>query len=137
MTEHFEWEPAFDIRVEAMNDEHKKLIAIMNRLADESDAKAPRGRLSRSLKELGDYTKIHFAHEEAYMESIAYPKLAIHRGVHKQLLQQFSGFVEQFEAGNGTISEDFFHFLKRWLIAHIKHIDGQYGEFSQTVRKSA
>lgn len=133
MAECFQWSAAYDLEVGAMNDEHKQLVAIMNRLIKESEAKASRHVLGRHLRDLLAYTAMHFEHEEAYMESIRYPKLNTHRGVHRQLLQQLEAHARDFEAGDGRMSEAFFDFLKRWLIAHIKHIDGQYSTFSSQV----
>jgi hemerythrin len=51
------------------------------------------------------------------------------------LLENFSKHYESFNQ-NGKLTDDFFHFLKFWLSAHIQGIDKKYGE-AKVVKKNA
>jgi hemerythrin len=120
------------VSVTKMDDEHQKLIDIMNRLHERNEANAPKQELSTILNELGEYTVKHFTHEEAYMESINYPKLSIHKTIHASLLEKFSFHKKDFLMNHDKVSREFFDFLTMWLRAHIQGIDRQYGDFSKT-----
>jgi len=125
-----EYSDTLDTGVGAMNEEHKHLIGIMNKLHDQFEAKKDFNTLIATFNDLANYTVKHFDDEEKYMASINYPKLETHRGVHKNLLNQVMGFKKSFIAKQ-EISPDIFPFLKTWLVSHIKGIDVQYGKHNQ------
>jgi len=133
----YEWNPTLDIHVKEMNDEHKVLIDLMNRLHDEVQQGQARPQVQKTFQDLVQYTRQHFFDEEDYMYSINYPGLATHQLIHAKLLSQLDGHFEAFRSGNGTVGPQVFDFLKMWLNAHIRGIDVQYGEHSMSVRKTA
>ena len=112
-----------------MNDEHKKLIQLMNIVYEKNQAKAPKSDIKNALTSLANYTTRHFKDEESYMESISYPKLSTHKLIHQDLLKKVKKHIDDFDSGNGEVPEAFFDFLKLWLVSHIKGIDSQYGEY--------
>lgn len=122
---YYEWGPHLDVHVGAMNDQHKGLIDAMNRLYDLLGQKASRAVLGQALDHLGKLTTSHFREEEAFMTRLNFPKLEMHKGLHKKLLDRFAEFATAF-AKTGQLGEDFFQFLKFWLSAHIQGIDSQY-----------
>ena len=127
-----EWTKQLDIGVPAMNTEHMKLLEIMNRLYDRNEAKCEVPELRALLTELGAYTIKHFSDEEAYLATIEYPELAIHKLIHKDLLEKFGRHVTDFDV-RGILDPAFFGFLKLWLSAHIQGVDMKYGAFSKTI----
>lgn len=133
----YEWNNNLDIHVKEMNDEHKILIDLMNRLYDEAGSGKPKAVLQKTFLELVNYTRRHFQDEEQYMYSINYPGLPTHRLIHAKLLSQLDEHYEAFKKGDGTVGAQVFDFLKMWLNAHIRGIDIQYGEHSLSVRRSA
>lgn len=120
-----EWNDSLDVKVKAMNDEHKELIRLMNDLYDKVEAKANKEILTKSLVALKEYTIKHFEDEEKYMESIDFAELKTHKNIHKALLDKLAGFEEKFLT-TGGIGQDFFDFLSFWLRSHIKGIDTKY-----------
>lgn len=126
----FEWTQKLDIGVGEMNDEHKVLIGLMNKLHDLNAKNAATWEIEKALTELGSYTTKHFSDEEAYMAKISYPGLTTHKIIHKDLLEKFGAHVEAFKTSQ-KLAPDFFSFLTIWLNAHIQGIDTKYGEFSK------
>lgn len=133
----FEWSPELALDVEAMDDQHEKLIGMMNRLSEQNDAGASRAELLEGLEQLARFTVEHFDAEEAYMQSIGYPKLERHKLIHGDLLKKLQEHVVKFRAGDGRISRELLGFLKLWLGAHIKGIDRQYAEHGRGLSRSA
>lgn len=129
MSNYFQWDARYDIGVPDMNREHQKLIDLMNQLHKHHEAHASKEVIARTVDALFNYTKTHFAHEEAYMAKIKYPELKVHQLVHKDLLEKLVGHKSEFDA-KGVLSDSFFSFLKRWLAAHIMGIDKKYSEHS-------
>ena len=126
----FKWDPAqLSVKVQAMDDEHQKLIEIMNRLYAKADSKASKAELAPVLKELASYATKHFSDEEKFFDSIPnYPNAKAHKLIHQDLLQRVGKYVKEFETGSGTIAPEFFSFLKVWLTDHIAGVDKKYGE---------
>lgn len=130
---YFEWTDKLDLGVDDMNNEHKELIRIMNKLYDRNSQGASKMELQNIISELAAYTVKHFSDEEKYMESIEFPDLKQHKLVHKNLLEKLGSFKENFDANEEKVGDDFFNFLKLWLAAHIQGIDMKYGKFSQSI----
>lgn len=130
MAEFFPWDPTkYALSIPDMDNQHRVLIQIMNRLASQDSAGAPKADLSRLLAQLVTATVQHFADEELYMASKAYPKLEIHKKIHADLVAQLRGHVDAFNAGSSLrLNRELLDFLKLWLAAHIRGIDMQYAE---------
>jgi len=125
-----EWDDKYDIHVDAMNNQHKHLMSLMNNLFELNESKAAKPVIGKAIADLGAAAQSHFADEEAYMESLSYPELARHKIVHKQLLEKYGGHAEAFAEGEGELSKEFFNFIRLWLAAHIQGIDMKYGDFA-------
>ena len=75
---------------------------------------------------LAEATVAHFADEEAYMASVAFPDLKSHKLIHQKLLTDFTAHKARFDAGHGELEKGFFDFLSLWLRSHICHVDAKY-----------
>jgi hemerythrin-like metal-binding protein len=128
MSNFFEWDAGrFGLGIDNIDDEHQQIIAAMNELHRAYEAKAPRARLAEAIERLKRITVTHFRNEEAYMEKIGYAEVRKHRLMHQHLLERLETFVTGFLA-SGTLTEEFFQFLKMWLKSHICGIDTQYAK---------
>ncbi len=130
MSEFFKWDPTlYSVKVRNMDNEHIRLIEIMNQLYDKNSKKVSKEEIKRTLNELASYTITHFKNEEMFMQSIKYAGLANHKRIHEDLLTKFKAHMTEFEKSSAaTLSGAFFAFLKVWLGAHIQGIDRKYGE---------
>lgn len=126
-----EWSSALALNVAAMDGEHKELIAYMNRLHDLNEQNAPKDAIVAAFKNLAEFTIKHFSDEEAYMSSINFPDLELHKYIHKDLLTKVSKHFEDFKAGDGKLDRKVFDFLNIWLKAHIMGLDSKYAEHSR------
>lgn len=124
----------FDVLVPKMNDQHEKLVAMMNHLYLRHDGGAGKVELDRLITDLKNYTIKHFAEEETYLTGINFPQLAMHKSIHKKLLEDFESHHKSFTTGPGKLSPQFFEFLRLWLTSHIMHIDRKYGEFATAAK---
>lgn len=126
----FQWDPSkLSVHVDKMDQEHIKLINLMNKLATRHEEKAPFTELASLAKELQNWTITHFDHEEKFFETLPYTQANVHKKIHKDLLAKLEEHVKTFEKTK-TLPDDFFRFLKVWLTAHIAGIDIKYGEIA-------
>lgn len=128
MSSLFVWDPQrLELKVTEMDNEHKKLVDMMNNLYKKNHENASKPELMRVINELADFVVVHFQHEESYLEKIRFPGLLNHKGIHQRLLSQLKQHKTDFETSSAAkINEKFFDFLTLWLSAHIQHIDMQY-----------
>lgn len=128
MSSLFVWDAErYELKITEMDNEHKKLVEIMNRLYTKNKEGLPKSELVKIVDELGAYTMTHFKHEEAYLEKIKFAGLTNHKGIHQRLLTQFTQHKNDFISSSANkINDKFFDFLTLWLSAHIQHIDMQY-----------
>ncbi len=116
------WQDRFNIGVDFIDKEHKKLFSIMNRLFS---YKKQEGKsqwvCQEGIKYFKGHAMKHFTEEEAYMASIDYSGFETHRRLHdnfrKVTLPSLERELEREEYSEDAIS----HFLgvcAGWLIGH-------------------
>lgn len=117
------WEESYSVGVKELDDQHKKLIHIINELdqvEDERDAKV------RILNALVEYTKEHFATEELYFRQFGFEKTDEHIEEHLELIAEVEDLVYQFAVGESLDAVKLKGFLTTWLVDHIQGADQEY-----------
>ena len=83
-----QWDEKYSIHNDAIDAQHKKLFDIAYRVGLLINRQASSDEIKQILSELFEYMKVHFADEEAYMESIGYPNLEQQRESHQEIISQ-------------------------------------------------
>jgi hemerythrin len=124
-----EWKNAFSVGVLEIDDQHRKLLAIINHLHDAMRAGSDTAELSRVMDELVNYTRFHFAFEEQLMERVAYPDVQEHRRRHQAMVARVVQFQADVANARALFSMKLMEFLKYWLSKHILETDMAYALF--------
>jgi hemerythrin len=125
-----EWTEKLSVGVTQFDQEHQKLVGMVNDLFDAVQAGKGKDRLGPILDGLITYTKTHFANEERYMTEHNYPNLKAHKAEHDALAKQVLAVQAKFQAGaTAALSMEVMNFLKNWLVKHILGTDKTYGPF--------
>ena len=120
------WSRSYSVGVTQMDNEHKRLIDIINNLYAAMIAGRSREAVGSILDELIDYTKTHFAHEEKLMQEAGYSGYDEQKRSHVALVSQVVEIQQKYR--NGTaLGQEVMNFLKDWLINHIQGLDKKYG----------
>jgi hemerythrin len=122
------WNDTLSVKVTEMDDQHKKLIDIINRLHDAMAKRAGQQVLGGLLNELIDYTVTHFQCEEKYMRATAYPGYTQQKQQHDGFIKQVQDLQTRFQANQPCVTLDAMEFLKNWLTKHIQGTDKQYSD---------
>ena len=131
------WIEAYSVGVAAMDVQHKKLIAMINQIADcQADQRVgASGDFHEILSAMFDYTQVHFTAEEAYLRKIGYPQLDTHEKEHEAFLEKAAELGVA--AVEGVQNRAGLHdYLKSWLLTHILKSDMQYRHFVEEQRAS-
>jgi hemerythrin len=117
------WDKSLEVGHAGIDSDHKKLVALVNQLADAMAAGQGKEVCGKVLAELASYTKTHFAMEERLMAAHGYPKAAEHKSEHDKLVKEVLDFKAKFDAGSVMLSVSLLNFLKQWLAHHIHESD--------------
>lgn len=132
----FEWNDQLSVGVKEMDDQHKKLIAIINELHAAMAARRASEITTGIIKSLIDYTKTHFSQEERFLQGINYPSLAAQKTSHVRFVERINQFKADYEKNQSISAPEVMLFLKNWLTGHIQHDDKQYGKFVASTQKT-
>lgn len=116
------WDDSYIIGIKAIDNQHKKLFDLVNRLYDVEEGENSKEELRTILYEFNDYMKVHFKDEEEYMASIDFPDLKNHRKIHQKLIENLATIIHT-PAKLEIIKTKMRVVAKRVLIDHIMHED--------------
>lgn len=119
----FPWDDKYKTNHLTIDTDHKKLVELINQLADAMQAGKGRDVCGKVLNELVNYTKTHFANEEKLMAAHGYVKTAEHKAEHAKFVQEVADFKGKFDSGALTVTSSLLNFLRDWLINHILNSD--------------
>jgi hemerythrin len=124
-----EWNDSYSVGVKKMDDQHKKLIELINQLHDAM--KDGKGNLEvlTVVKGLVDYTVFHFGDEEKLLKDNNYPGILSQETKHKGFVAKVKEFQDDVTSGKLAISMKVNQFLKDWLLEHIVGEDKKYGPY--------
>lgn len=135
----FEWTDAVSVGVNEVDDQHKVLISLLNRLFVAIAQRNSQEILGEILVALVEYTKTHFDLEERLMVEAGYndAKTQAHMEEHRLFTVRLDELLNKYSEGGKPISFEVVHFLKRWLYDHIMITDRAYATALKTAGLSA
>lgn len=121
------WSPALSVKIKQCDDQHIKLVNMVNELHDAMKEGKGKEVLGKILNGLIAYTATHFADEEKLMAQHNFPELSQHKAIHETLVKQVLELQTKFKSGQAILTYDVMNFLKDWLVKHIQGDDKKYG----------
>jgi hemerythrin len=125
----FTWNDSYSVNVKIIDEQHKKLFALVNQLHAAMSAGKGKEMIDTVLNEMVDYTRTHFTTEEKLLEKYHYPKLAEQKQEHALFVQKVSEMQQKMQSGSLSLSIEAITFLKDWLNHHISGSDKEYSKF--------
>lgn len=122
------WDDQYSVEIQEIDEQHKKLIAIINHLYEALANKKDRDKTTIVFDELVEYTKVHFAVEETLMRIFDYPDYEEHKAIHDKIVARVLDYYKQYQAGDDKVGMELLMFLKEWLFDHINKVDKAYSK---------
>ena len=123
------WNEKYTVGVTEFDDQHKKLIVLINSLHDAMKGGHGKEVLKDILNELNEYTIYHFDNEERYFAKFNYPSRIEHVKEHVVFKKTVSDLKKKSDEGKMIFTIDLMNFLKKWLLDHIQGTDKKYGPY--------
>lgn len=135
----FEWRDAFSVQIAQIDQQHRRLIELVNDLHAAIERSNELATMEAVLSEIDTvvtvigelirYASYHFTTEEDYMTEYAYPGYDDHRRQHQSFIGKIDAYKRSFEKERTRISIDIATFIRQWWEVHILDSDKKCGAF--------
>jgi len=120
--------------VEALDDEHRQMMEVMNELLEAYHACADSAVIDGAASSLLNATETHFRNEEEHMAALNYGALDSHRIEHGALIESLRVVLDAVQKDRGyNLGEEVIGLLRAWLVDHILSADKVFATFLKTV----
>ncbi|MDD5058737.1 MAG: bacteriohemerythrin [Sideroxydans sp.] len=133
----FKWSPEYSVQIKTIDDQHKVLVDILNRLFVAVSKREGDKAIAGILDALMSYTQKHFSLEERLMYQAHYPDLEAHMEEHRKLIEKLDMLSKKYLLEDKPIYFEMLSFLKTWLREHIMGVDQRYSAALRDVGFSA
>ncbi len=127
-----QWEDSYSVKVEEIDNQHKKIITLINQLYDAMLANEMETTVHDILAEMQTYADTHFSTEEKYFDEFNYEDTEAHTKTHEAYREKVLTFMHILEEtpadGMTAFMLSLLSFLEDWWIGHILHSDQEYVE---------
>jgi hemerythrin len=123
------WKDEFSVGVEEMDNQHKKLFTMINRLIEEQKQLTDPKTIAELLTEMTDYAQEHFRAEEYLMAEYGFNRKVEQEKQHQAFIDKTISFYSASDIGPNILSNALLDFLSEWLVDHILKEDMMYKDF--------
>lgn len=120
------WNEGYSVDIPELDNQHKILISILNRLYNSYLNKSHDKDIVPLLDELKDYTKYHFESEERLFREKNYPMAQEHIKAHESFKEELLTIIESYNDLSLVLTMKTMTLLQRWLTNHILKEDKKY-----------
>ena len=130
------WSDEYALGLNEIDEQHKYLFGLIDQVWRTVASKAGRDATLGVVSELERYTVTHFAAEEAFMREQQYSRYHEHRADHERFVARIALEKAGVLAGR-PLSLELLHFLRDWLVQHIRFTDRAYADEFRDREKAA
>lgn len=120
-----QWKPEYSVGIDSMDDEHREMIGLINKIYEELGSNPDIGRIDAFLGDVFSAISSHFALEERLMRNAAYDDYAAHKDDHENLLDQIRDMMDDYasdpESGARRLQQE----LSGWFSQHFASFDAR------------
>jgi len=122
------WNNNFSSGFKLIDDQHKKLIDLVNEILKyvSASGKHDYDYFNKIIQEVVIYTKVHFSTEEKIMLITRFNNFTDHKKEHENFIHAIIKNTRDCESGKMNALSSFTGFLKEWILSHITMMDNQY-----------
>jgi len=124
--EFLKWSDEYSVKVQEIDEQHKKLVAMLNSLYNAYMHKEHAEKVELIVAELVKYTVYHFQTEEKYFSQFNYENRIEHICEHKNFTEKVIEFQEKLKKNKSALAIEVINFLRSWLVNHIGMSDKKY-----------
>ena len=128
-----EWDNSLSVGNTELDEQHQYLINIVNTMYNDVEScqtiDEERVLTGKFLKQLQDYSIVHFSAEEKILEECNYAQSSKQQEEHNGFITKLQSLINSYTTGEQALSFDVFIFARDWIVHHIKISDMQYKSY--------
>ena len=122
----FTWSDNYSVGNDDIDNQHKKLFDILNRLFDICVGKNNVDTVDTVMEDLVSYTDYHFKFEEQHMKDVGYKDIDTHIVEHNYFTNEIRFAKRRQVQDKSSTDNKLIEFLSNWLIQHVTDEDRKY-----------
>jgi hemerythrin len=115
----FKWYKKYSVNNKELDEHHKTLFGIFNRLYDNCLGRESANCLEPIVEELVSYSRYHFLAEEQHMMDIGYKEIDKHINEHRGFTKKTLYLQQVADKNAPEVTKELIVYLKNWLLNHI------------------
>lgn len=130
----FNWKKEFELGIPSIDEQHKRLLAIGNRvdelLSVHSDGDDDYDEIISVINELKDYTCYHFNNEENLFKKYSYNEYEKHKKEHDGFIEYLNSIdLMKIDDDQTAILKELLKKIISWIFNHIITTDFMYKDY--------
>ncbi len=126
-----QWNKEYSVGVTKLDNQHKKIIRILNRLVGQQFQRKDEGAIEEILDDLQVYMKEHFRTEEEYMLKHHYAGYQEQRREHNQFIDRLFEAQKEYTKNGQLTSLNLLNFVWDWFSHHVLKVDKMMNSIGQ------
>lgn len=123
------WTDELSVGVAEMDQQHQKLLSMVNRLIREQKVLSTPETIAQLITEMTDYAEEHFRAEEFLLSEYGYEDIDMQVAQHEAFIADTQNFIDASDVGANILSKALLDYLEKWLVQHILEEDMKYKDF--------
>ena len=119
------WNPKYSVGSQAIDDEHREMIELINSLHDEIGDAADQESIDQFLGDIHAGISMHFALEERLMRDAHYAEYEAHKQDHEELLDEIRDIMDSCAGDRDRAFETLEKRLTDWFGRHFASFDAR------------
>jgi hemerythrin len=132
-----EWPGNLEMGIPHIDDQHRILVAIVNKLYANVSQGIRQGDLEERIDELLAYAEMHFECETRYFREYNFPSATAHEGEHANFVRIVKDCKARLAIDDKETATGLLYFLASWLSKHIGQEDHKLARAANLIRASS
>jgi hemerythrin len=127
--EKINWSPEYSVGVKRIDEQHKRVVLMLNRLIGAKDTTTKSEVISDLITQMTTYAQEHFKFEEDLLAEIGFPLLDQHKQSHIKYRKKVVDLCKAVSLNVPDVPQVMLNFLAKWWRNHILEEDMGYKSF--------
>ena len=117
--EPYKWKEKYAVNITVIDDQHKKLLEIINELKQIINNNLCEKKVSGVFFQLAYLIDHYFIKEEIYLNDLRYPNIEQHKIEHNKFIDRIIQFQKDVENNKPDLCLEIYKYLEDWFDDHI------------------
>lgn len=118
-----QWNSKYEVHIRKIDRQHRKIVAILNKLFDMQEMAASRRDIQKIFDDLREYIVSHFKTEEKYLREIECTEYDLQKEEHNAFIDKICLYQKEYFKEKPMALINLFNYVWDWFANHILTVD--------------